>query len=189
MVGVLPDDPLGAELHDPAIRMEFIAAMAVSSAVTAPRSSGHATDARTLPEMVLRSTAVHEGSALRFWRDGRWAELSYAELATAVREIACGLIALGIHPGERVSILSGTRPEWTLADLGALCAGAVVAPIYHSDPPEECQYILEHADSRLVFCEDAEQLAKVVEVREQCPQHARPSLVHAARWRRCRDVH
>lgn len=156
----------------------------ISSATVA-----HPTGARTIPEMVRLSVGLHEGSALRFWGSGRWGDLSYAELGTAVDEIARGLIALGIRRGERISILSATRPEWTLADLGALCAGAVVAPIYHSDPPEECQYILEHADSRLVFCEDAEQLAKVVEVREQCPQHARPSLVHAARWRRCRDVH
>jgi len=120
--------------------------------------------------MVLHRTPLHEGSALRFWRDGRWDELSYAELGTAVREIACGLIALGVHRGDRVSILSGTRPEWTLADLGALCAGAVVAPIYHSDSPEECRYILEHGDSVLVFCEDAQQLAKVEQVRGHCPR-------------------
>jgi long-chain acyl-CoA synthetase len=120
--------------------------------------------------MILRTVARHGGTALRFWRDGRWAELSYAELATAVREIACGLIALGIRRGERVSILSSTRPEWTLADLGALCAGAVVAPIYYSDSPEECQYILEHSDSRLVFCEDAQQSAKLEEVREHLSQ-------------------
>jgi long-chain acyl-CoA synthetase len=144
--------------------------MAVPSAVHATPSIGQATGTRTLPEMVLRRVVLHEGAALRFWRDGRWDELSYPELATAVREIACGLLALGVHRGERVSILSSTRPEWTLADLGALCAGAVVAPIYHSDSPEECGYILKHADSVLVFCEDAQQLAKVEEVRERCPQ-------------------
>ena len=97
---------------------------------------------------------------MRFWHDGRLRELSYAELGMAVSEIARGLIALGVRQGERVSILAGTRAEWTLADLGALCAGAVVAPIYHSNSPEECRYILEHAGSRVVFCEDAEQLAK-----------------------------
>ena len=95
--------------------------------------------------------------------------MSYAELGKAVREIARGLIALGIEPGDRVSILSGTRPEWTLADLGALCAGAVVAPIYHTNSPEECRYVLEHAGSRVVFCENAEQVAKVAEVRRRMP--------------------
>ena len=120
--------------------------------------------------MVLGTVARYEGTALRFAGDQGWIELSYAGLGTAVREIARGLIALGIHRGERVSILSGTRPEWTLADLGSICAGAVVAPIYHSDSPQECLYILQHADSRVVFCEDADQLAKVEQVRDRCPQ-------------------
>jgi long-chain acyl-CoA synthetase len=95
--------------------------------------------------------------------------MSYEELGVATREIARGLIALGIQPGDRVSILSGTRPEWTLADLGSLCAGAVVAPIYHTNSPEECRYVLDHAGSRVVFCEDAEQAAKVQEIRPLCP--------------------
>ena len=144
-------------------------AAATTAGSTFP-SADHATGARTLPDMVRRAAALHEGSALRFWHEGRWRDLTYAELGSAVREIACGLIALGVRPGDRVSILAGTRPQWTLVDLGALCAGAVVVPIYYSNSPEECRYILEHAGSRVVFCEDAEQLAKVAEVREQCPQ-------------------
>jgi long-chain acyl-CoA synthetase len=119
--------------------------------------------------MILSSTALHQGSALRFARRGEWIDMSYAELGFAVREVAGGLIALGLRRGERVSILSGTRPEWTLADLGSICAGAVIAPIYHSNSPEECRYILEHADSRVVFCEDDQQLAKVEQVRDRCP--------------------
>ena len=149
----------------------IIQAMAsASSADSTYRNTGHSTGARTLPEMVRRTAALHEGSALRFWREEQWRDLSYAELGSAVGEIACGLIVLGVRPGERVSILAGARPEWTLADLGALCAGAVVAPIYHSNSPEECRYILEHAGSRVVFCEDAEQLTKVAQVRDRCPQ-------------------
>jgi long-chain acyl-CoA synthetase len=128
-----------------------------------------ATGARTVTQMVLEATSTHHGPALRYARGDGWTEMSYAELGEMVREIARGLIALGIRPGDRVSILSGTRPEWTLADLGALCAGAVVAPIYHTNSPEECRYVLEHAGSRLVFCENAEQLAKVDEVRDLCP--------------------
>ncbi|MBN1530026.1 MAG: long-chain fatty acid--CoA ligase [Thermoleophilaceae bacterium] len=129
-----------------------------------------ATGAETIVEMALRSPERHTGPALRFHRDGSWRELSYAELGSEVRALARGLIALGIEPGDRISILSSTRAEWTLADLAALCAGAVVAPIYHTNSPEECEYVLEHAGSRLVFCEDAEQAAKVAEVRGRCPE-------------------
>ena len=145
----------------------------MTSARTAPAHTETVTDdttgARTLAEMALRSAAAYDGAALRFARGDEWIEMSYAQLGTAVREIARGLVALGIRPGDRISILSGTRAEWTLADLGALCAGAVVAPIYHTNSPEECRYVLAHADSRLVFCEDPEQAAKVAEVRDRCP--------------------
>ena len=71
--------------------------------------------------------------------------ISYPELGRAVRDIAGGLAALGIERGDHVAILAGTRPEWTLADLGALCAGATVVPIYQTNSPEECEYILAHA--------------------------------------------
>jgi long-chain acyl-CoA synthetase len=88
-------------------------------------------------------------------------DVSYPELTAAVGEIAAGLRRLGIEPGDRVAILAGTRPEWTLTDLGILWAGATVVPIYHTNSPAECAYILGHADARAVFCEDAAQLAKL----------------------------
>jgi long-chain acyl-CoA synthetase len=146
---------------------------AMASAATIPQYTrgGRASGAATIPVMLLRTTERHAGAvALRHARGDEWTETSYAHLGTAVREIARGLIALGVRPGDRVSILSGTRAEWALADLGSLCAGAVVAPIYHTNSPEECRYILDHAGSRLVFCENAEQVAKVAQVRGDCPE-------------------
>ena len=95
--------------------------------------------------------------------------ITYAELGTAVREIAGGLVALGVERGDHVAILSSTRPEWTLADYGILAAGATVVPIYPTNSPEECAYVLGHSESVAVICEDAEQLAKVERVRDGCP--------------------
>lgn len=113
----------------------------------------------SLGAMALRAAAAHTGPAMRFHVDGDWRELSYPELGVAVREIGAGLVALGIEPGDRVAVLSDTRPEWTLADCGALCAGATVVPIYQTNSPEECAYVLEHSGARMVFCEDPDQLA------------------------------
>ena len=61
-----------------------------------------------------------------------------------------GLIELGIQPGDKVAILSNTRPEWTYADFGILCAGATVAPIYQTNSPEECEYVLHHSEAQAV---------------------------------------
>jgi long-chain acyl-CoA synthetase len=127
------------------------------------------TGSRTLAEMV-GAMALREGCALRVNRGGQLVETSYAELGRAAREIAGGLIALGIEPGDRVAVLSETRPEWTLADFGATCAGATVVPVYHTNSPEECRYVLDHSDARAVICENAEQLQKIHAVRDELPK-------------------
>lgn len=105
--------------------------------------------------------------AMRFPLDGETVSLSYAELGVVSREIARGLIALGVGVGDRVGILCSTRAEWTLADCGALCAGAVVVPVYHTSSPEECAYALGHSEARVVFCEDAAQVEKIAQVRDR----------------------
>jgi long-chain acyl-CoA synthetase len=137
------------------------------------------THARTLGEMVLRSGG-HEGVALSYKEAGQRHEISYAQLQRSAREIARGLIAVGVERGDRVAILCNTRPEWTLADAGVMCAGAATAPIYHTNSPEECEYVLVHSDSRLVFCEDADQLAKVRQVKKRCPELDRVVLLNGA---------
>ncbi len=123
----------------------------------------------TLAEMVLDSAARFPGIALQFRRNGQPACVSYPELGTLSTEIARGLIGLGIDAGDRVAILGLTSADWTLADCGALCAGAVVTPIYHTNSPEECAYVLEHSEARLIFCEDAAQAAKIDRIRDRCP--------------------
>ena len=124
---------------------------------------------QTLGQMVLDAAARFEGVALQYQRDGQTVRISYPALGAISTEIAQGLISLGIEPGDRVAILGTTSAEWTLADCGSLCAGAVVTPIYHTNSPEECAYVLDHSQARLVFCDDAAQLAKVEQVRDRCP--------------------
>lgn len=108
-------------------------------------------------------------TAFRYPEGGTWKTMSYAELATAVDATARGLIALGVETGDRVGILAATRYEWTLADLAILAIGAVTVPIYQTNSPEECEYVIEHSGMKVLFCEDAEQLAKIATVRGACP--------------------
>ena len=133
----------------------------------------HATErgtrAPSLGHLLLRAAERHQGCALRYKSDGRWIDISYPELGATAREIARGLISLGIEPGDRVAILSNTRPEWTLADAGILAAAAAVVPVYHTNSPGECEYVLSHSEARAIFCEDAEQAAKIAQIRDRCP--------------------
>ncbi len=120
--------------------------------------------------MVLAAARRGGAVALRFPRDGQAVSLSYGELGVIGREIARGLVALGIGAGDRVAILSSTRAEWTLVDCGALCAGAVVVPVYHTNSPEECAYVLRHSEARAIFCEDRSQVQKIAQIRERLPR-------------------
>ena len=127
--------------------------------------------ARTLATLTLEAAQRHSGTAMRYPDSGGdWSRTSYAQLGTDVRALAKGLIALGVVAGDRVAILSNTRAEWTLADLGAICAGAVVVPVYQTNSPDECQYVLEHSGATVLVAEDGDQLAKIAEVRDALPE-------------------
>src|SRR5919202_5759161 len=104
-----------------------------------------ATAVRTLGGLALSAAERYAGDAMRA---PRRPAITYADFGRAVREIAGGLAALGVETGDPVAVLSGTIPEWTLADFGAFCAGAVVVPVYHTNSPEECQYVLAHSGAK-----------------------------------------
>jgi long-chain acyl-CoA synthetase len=99
--------------------------------------------------------------------DGEWKEMSYADAGAAIEEIALGLLALGIEPGDRVGILSDTRIEWTLASYGISAAGGVVVPVYPTNSPKECAWVLGNSGARAVFVEDESQRAKIDKVRDE----------------------
>jgi long-chain acyl-CoA synthetase len=101
-----------------------------------------------------------------------WHELTYAQLVAAIDEVALGLVARGVAPGDRVGILADTRMEWTMASYGISAAGGVVVPVYPTNSPRECAWVLGNSGARAVVCEDAAQVAKVQEVRAELPELA-----------------
>src|SRR3954462_14730162 len=129
------------------------------------------TGAKTIADLLPKATELYgDRVAQKHKVGGEWRNVSYNEGYAAAREIGLGLIELGIQAGDRVCILANTRVEWTWADFGATMAGAVVVPIYPTNSPEECEWVLGNSDAVAVICEDATQLAKVVEVRERLPK-------------------
>jgi long-chain acyl-CoA synthetase len=148
--------------------------METVTAASAPTSTGSKTMADLLPLAAER----HAPNAAVEYKDesGEWVEKTFAEVGVIVCNLALGLIELGVELGDKVSILANTRPEWTYFDFAALTAGATVVPIYQTNSPEECQYVLENSDAKVVVVEDDEQLAKVTQVRDSLP-----SLEHIIR--------
>jgi long-chain acyl-CoA synthetase len=128
------------------------------------------TGSQTIAELIPRTAAEHADLvAIRYKRDGAWQDVSYAQLGEIVQELGLGLIDLGLEAGERICILANTRPEWSYADMAATSAGAVVVPIYQTNSPEECLWVISDSGASAIVCENEEQLAKVLEIREQVP--------------------
>jgi long-chain acyl-CoA synthetase len=133
-------------------------------------AAGRATGSKTIADLLpLAAEQFGDQAAQRFKDGAEWKDVSYAELGATVREVALGLVDLGLEPGDKVSILAHTRPEWTEASFGILTAGCTLVTIYQTNSPEECQYVAGHSESRAIFVEDAEQLEKIRKVRGQLP--------------------
>jgi long-chain acyl-CoA synthetase len=131
---------------------------------------GRGTHSQTLADLLpLAADAYGNAPAVRYKEGDGWVDRSFDEVREIVRPLALGLTELGVEKGDRVSILGNTRPEWTYWDFAALSIGATVVPIYQTNSPEECGYVLENSDAKVVVVENEEQLAKVREVRDRLP--------------------
>jgi long-chain acyl-CoA synthetase len=133
--------------------------------------SGRGTNSQTIADLLPRAAQMYGSAVAVKYKDGdRWIDRTFDEVREIVRPLAFGLVTLGVEKGDRVAILGNTHPEWTYFDFAALSIGATVVPIYQTNSPEECRYVLENSDSKVVVVEDAEQLEKVRAVRDQLPQ-------------------
>ena len=86
-------------------------------------------------------------------RNYEWVSVTAAEFLEEVYEVAKGLIAAGVEPGDRVAILSSTRYEWSLVDFAIWAAGAASVPIYPSSSMHQIQWILEDSGAKIAFTE------------------------------------
>src|SRR3954452_4230620 len=101
------------------------------------------------------------GAAYLHEVDGEWREVSWAEAAEAVEELANGLLALGVERGASFALLGRTSLEWALFDFALGLVGAVGAPIYANSSARDTVYVLEHSEAIGALVEDDEQRAKV----------------------------
>lgn len=123
----------------------------------------------TMTEMARVAAVRHDGEAARYLVDGEWQSLTYQQLWERVEPLARGLVASGVEVGDRVALISDTRVEFLIAQLAIGTAGAVAVPVYPSNSPDECRWVVGNSESVLIFCEDADQVAKIEEVRSDLP--------------------
>jgi long-chain acyl-CoA synthetase len=125
----------------------------------------------TFPKLLLEHAARRPGApALREKEYGIWQTLSWADLATMVRHLACGLAQAGLQRGQHVVVVGENRPRLYATMLAAQSLGAVPVPLYQDAVAAEFVYPINNAEVAFAVVEDQEQVDKMLEVREQCPR-------------------
>ena len=108
--------------------------------------------------------------ALRFKRNGEWQDITWRGYGDTVRRSAKALLSLGYDHSDKISLLSGNRPEWHIIDVASMALGGATAAIYATNSPQQVAYIVEHSDSKFAFVDSNEQLEKILKMRSELPR-------------------
>lgn len=125
----------------------------------------------TFTRLMLEHAAQRpNAAALREKEFGIWQTLTWSALATLVRELACGLHEAGLQRGEHLVVIGENRPRLYACMLAAQSLGAIPVPLYQDAAATEFVFPITNAAVAFAIVEDQEQVDKMLEVREQCPQ-------------------
>ena len=116
-----------------------------------------------------RVNETPDRTALMYKEGETWSEISWSGWSDRSRAVAAGLLDFDFQQGECACILANSSHHWVIADIGILMAGGVTVPIYQSNTPEQCAYIIKDSGAVVVFAENAEQLEKLITIREDIP--------------------
>jgi long-chain acyl-CoA synthetase len=123
-----------------------------------------------MTDFVMKNAAAVPGRTIIKYKKekgGAYVDMTWSGLNDRVFSFAAGLMGIGMEQGDRVCILSFNRIEWIVADLGIMMAGGVNVPIYHTNTPEQCAYIINDSGARFLVVENHEQLVKILAVRHE----------------------
>ena len=128
----------------------------------------------TFPALLLKHAAERpDAPAMREKEFGIWQSHSWSQMAALVESIAGGLAEAGLTRGEHIVVIGANRPRLYATMLAAQSLGAVPIPLYQDAVAAECVFPMANADVRYAMVEDQEQVDKLLEIRESCPQLAK----------------
>ena len=107
--------------------------------------------------------------ALRYKRNGAWADITWGDFGDVVKRTGKALISLGYGHGDKLALLSNNRPEWHVVDIASMSLGGATAAIYQTNSPEQVAYIVKHSESKIAFVDTTDQLEKILKVRAELP--------------------
>jgi len=127
----------------------------------------------TFPRLLLKHASERpHAPAMREKEYGIWQTITWADMAEMVQHMACGLHQAGLTRGEHLVVIGSNRPRLYATMLAAQSLGAIPIPLYQDAAAPECVFPLNNAEVRFCVVEDQEQVDKLLEIREQCPQIA-----------------
>ncbi|MGE0351437.1 AMP-dependent synthetase/ligase [Hydrogenophaga sp.] len=125
----------------------------------------------TFPQLLLgHARSRPEGAAMREKEYGIWQTTSWSQMAYLVQALACGLHQAGLQRGEHMVVIGANRPRLYATMLAAQSLGAIPVPLYQDAVAGECVFPINNAEVRFCVVEDQEQVDKMLEIRERCPQ-------------------
>ena len=127
----------------------------------------------TFPRLLLDHAQQRpDAPAMREKEYGIWQTTTWAGMAKLVEAIACGLHQAGLQRGEHMVVIGANRPRLYATMLAAQSIGAIPVPLYQDAVGAECVFPINNADVRFAVVEDQEQVDKMLEIRDRCPQLA-----------------
>lgn len=156
-----------ASLHQTEVLLSYIAN---TIALLTPHTARIRMQTRTLNDLLpLQLERKPRPDCLARKEDGKWVKYSTQEVFDTVKQLAAGLYEMGLRKGDKVAIISDSRPEWNFADLASLWLGAVVIPVFPTLTPDNYAYIVNHSEAKFVFCGNESYLTKIKAKQQELP--------------------
>ena len=126
--------------------------------------------AETFPRCLLdQAQRNSEKPAIREKSLGIWQTWTWSEVGDEVRALSCGLAAKGFQRGDKLALIGDNRPRLYWSMSAAQCLGGIPVPMYQDSVADELQFVVEHAEVRFAVAENQEQVDKLLEIKDRCP--------------------
>ncbi len=146
--------------------------MMAENQVAASATAGGLQDG-TLVQLLIQRARNASAVGVAYKKDGRWHDVTFAQLLEEVKALSAALVAQGVNPGDRVALFANTSLQWLVCDVAISAARAITVPIYGSSTPDECRHILSHSEATFVFVdhdeEDPRQPGRLTRLRQTLP--------------------
>lgn len=124
---------------------------------------------KPLPQHISAFAGRDNRTAFIYKDEDGWKNISWSVYQKDIFKFTQFLIDNGVNSESKIAIISNTRYEWSLIDLGIMCAQAVSIPVYQNSTPEEMKIILNHSQASIVVLENMASLKAWNKIKNDCP--------------------